>query len=132
MRYSRAKVEDGAAHDGVAVATAVAAGTADVAGTAMVEVATAVPVVLAVIHVDPKRAVEAITAPVAKGAAAAEVVVKRPPAAVGAAGGRAAGERSAPRRRAISCLGAPGAQVLDTRRVLPIILDDTSNGAARR
>ena len=125
-------MEAGAAHDGVTVATAVAAGTADVAGTAMVEVATAVPVVLAVIHVDPKRAVEATTAPVAKGAAAAEVVVKRPPAAVGAAGGGAAGERSAPRRRAISCLGAPSPQVLDTRRVLPIRLDDTSNGAARR
>ena len=120
-------MEAGAAHDGVAVATAVAAGAADVAGTAMVEVATAVPVVLAVIHVDPKRAVEATT-----GAAAAEVVVIRAPAAVGAAGGGAAGERSAPRRKAISCLGALGAQGLATIRVLPIRLDDTGNEAARR
>ena len=112
-----AKVEAGAAHDGVAVATAGAAGAAAVAGTAMVEVATAVPVVLAVIQVDPKGEVEATTAPVAVGVEAAEVGVIRPPAAVGAAGGGATRERSAPRKRAILCLGALGAQVLATRRV---------------
>ena len=39
------------------------------------EVAIAVPVVLAVIQVDPKGEVEATTAPVAVGVAAAEVVV---------------------------------------------------------
>ena len=82
MRSSRAKGEAGAAHDGVAVEPAGAAGAAAVAGTAMVEVATAVPVVLAVLHVDPKGAVEAITAPVAVKVAAAEVVVIRPPAAL--------------------------------------------------
>ena len=97
-------------HDGVSVATAEAAGAAAVAGTAVVEVATAVPVVLAVIQVDPKGAGEATTAPVAVGVEAAEVVVIRPPAVVGAAGGGATGERSAPRRRAISCPGALGAQ----------------------
>ena len=41
MRSSRTKVEAGAAHDGVAVATAGGAAAAAVAGTAMVEVATA-------------------------------------------------------------------------------------------
>ena len=56
-------------------------------------------------------------APVAVGVAAAEVVVIRPPADIGAAGGGATGERSAPRRRAILCPGALGAQVLATRRV---------------
>ena len=117
MRSSRAKVEAGAAHDGVAVATAGAAGAAAVAGTPMVEVATAVPVVLAVIPVDPKGAVETTTAPVAVGVAAAEVVVIRAPAAVGPAGGGVTGERSAPRMRAILCPGALGAQVLATRRV---------------
>ena len=66
-------------HDEVALATAGAAGAAAVAGTAMVEVATAGPVVvLAVIQVDPKGAVEATTAPVAVGVAAAEVVVMHP------------------------------------------------------
>ena len=94
-----------------------AAEAAAVAGTSMVEVATAVPVVLAVIHVNPKGAVEATTAPVAVRVAAAEVVVIRPPAAVGAAGGGATGERSPPRRRVISCPGALGAQVLATRKV---------------
>ena len=63
MCSSRAKVEAGAPHDGVAVATAGVAGAAAVAGTAVVEVATAVPVVLAVIQVDPKGTVEATTAP---------------------------------------------------------------------
>ena len=63
----------------------------------MVEVATAVPVVLAVIQVDPKGAVEATTVPVTVGVAAAEVVVIRPPVAVGAAFGGATGERSVPR-----------------------------------
>ena len=61
-------------HDGVAVATTGAAGTAAVAGTAVVET-TAAPVVLAVIQVDCKGAVEAPTAPAAVGVAAAEVVV---------------------------------------------------------
>ena len=51
------------------------------------------------------------------GVAAAEVVVIRPPTAVGAAGGGATGERSAPQRRAISCPGALGPQILSTRRV---------------
>ena len=88
-----------------------------VAGTAVVEVATAVPVVLAVIQVDPKGAVEATTAPGAVGVAAAEVIVIRPPAAVGAADGRGTRERSASRRRVISCPDALGAQVLATRRV---------------
>ena len=83
----------------------------------MVEVATTVRVVLVVIQVDPKGAVEATTAPVAVGVAAAEVAVIRPPAAVGAVGGGATEERNAPRRRAISCPGALGAQVLATRRV---------------
>ena len=105
-------------HDGVAVATAGAAGAAAVAQTAVVEVATAVPVVLAVIQVDPKEVVEAIMAPVAVGVAAAGVVVILPPAAVGAAGGGASGKRSASRGRAISCPGALGAPVLVTRRVL--------------
>ena len=116
MRSSRAKVEAGAVHDEVAVATAGAAEAEAVAGTAVAEVATAVPVVLAVIQVDPKGAVEAIAAPVAVGVAAVEVVVIRPPAAVGAAGEGATGEMSAPRRRAISCPGALGAQVLATKR----------------
>ena len=116
MRSSPAKVEAGAAHDGVAVATAGADGAAAVAGTAIVELATAVPVVLAVVQVDPKGPVEATTAPVAVGVAAAEVVVMRPPAAVGAAGGGSTRERSAPRRRAILCPGALGAQVLATKR----------------
>ena len=97
-------------HDGVAVATTGAAGVADVAGTAVVVVATAAPVVLAVIQVDPK-------VPVVVRVAAAEVVVIRPLAAVCAAGGGATGERSAPRRRAISWPGALCAQVLATRRV---------------
>ena len=87
------------------------------AGIAIVEVATAVPVVLAVIQVDPKGAVEATTAPVAMGVAAAEVVVIRPPAAVSAAAGGATRQRSVPQRRAILCPGALGAQVLATRRV---------------
>ena len=117
MRSSSAKVEAGAAHDGVAVATAGAAGAAAVAGTAMMEVAAAVPLVLAVIQVNPKGAVEATTAPVAMGVVAAEVVVIRPSAAIGAAGGGSTRERSAPRRRAILCPGALGAQVLATRRV---------------
>ena len=117
MRSSPAKAGAGAAHDGVAVATVGATGVAAVAGTAMVEVATAVPVVLAVIQVNPKGAVEATTAPVAVGVAAVEVVVIRRPAAVGVAGGGATGQRRAPRRRAISCPGALGAQVLATRRV---------------
>ena len=116
MRSSRAKVEAGAVHDEVAVATAGAAHAAAVVGTAVAEVATAVPVVLAVIQVDPKGAVDATAAPVAVGVAAVEVVVIRPPAAVGAAGGGATGEISAPRRRAISCPGALGAQVLATKR----------------
>ena len=86
-------------------------------GTAIVEVVTTVPVVLAVVHVDPKGEVEATTAPVAVGVAAAEVVVIHLPAAVGAAGVGAARERSAPRRRAILCSGALGAQVLAARGV---------------
>ena len=105
-------------HDGVAVTHAGAAGGAAVAGTALVEVATAVPVVLAVIQADLKGEVEATTAPVAVGMAAAEEFVIRPPAAVGAAGGGATGERSAARKRAVSCPGARGAQVSATRRVL--------------
>ena len=112
--FSRAKVEAGAVHDEVTVATAGAARAAAVAGTAVVEVATAAPVVLAVIQVDPEGAVEATTAPVAGGVAAAEVVVIHPPAAVGAAGGGATGDRNASRRRAISCSGALGAQDLAT------------------
>ena len=103
-------------HDEVAIATAGAAGVAAVAETVVVEVATAVPVVLGVIKVDPKGAVEATAAPVEVGVAAVEVVVIRPPAAVGAAGGGVTGEMSAPRRRAISCPGALGAQVLATKR----------------
>ena len=111
-------MEAGATHDGVAVATAGATAAAAVAGIAMVAVATAVPVVLAVIiQVVSQEAVEAKTAPAAAGVAAAEVVVIRPPIAVGAARGGATGERSAPRRRAISCPGALSAQVLATRRV---------------
>ena len=82
--------------------------------TTVVEITTAVPVALAVIQVDPKGEVEATTAPVAVGVAAAEVVVRRPPVAVGAASGGAIGE-STPRRRAICCPGALGAQVLATR-----------------
>ena len=132
MRSSRAKVEAGAVHGGVAVATAGATGVAAVAGTAVVEVATAAPVVLAVIQVDPKGAVEATTAPVAVEVAAAEVVVIRSPAAVGAAGGVATGNRSEPRSRAISCPGALGAQVLSRGEWLSIRRDDTGNGAARR
>ena len=116
MRSSRAILEAGAVHDGVAVATAGAARAAAVAGTAMVEVATTVSSSAGVIQMDPEGAVEASTAPVAMGVAAAEVVVIRPPAAVGAAGGGATGERSAQRRRAISCPGASGAQVLARRR----------------
>ena len=85
-----------AGHDGVAVATAGAAGAAAVAGTAVVEVATAAPVVLAIVQVDSRGAVEATTAPVAVGVAAAEVVVIHPLAAVGAAGGGATGKRNAP------------------------------------
>ena len=104
-------------HDGVVVATAGAVGAAAVAGTAVVEVTTAVPVVLAVMQVEPKGSLEATTVPVAVGVAAVEVVVIRPPAAVGVAGGGATGERSASRRRAISCPGALGAQILATRRV---------------
>ena len=104
-------MEARAAHDVVAIATAGAAGAAAVAGTAMVEVTTVVPVVPAVIQVGSKGAVEATTAPVAVGVAAVEVVVIRPPAAVGTAGGGATGERSAPRRRAISCPGALGTKV---------------------
>ena len=73
-------------HDGVAVANAGAAGAAAVSGTALVEVATTVPVVLAVIQADHKGAVEATTAPVAVGMAAAEEDIIRPQAAVGAAG----------------------------------------------
>ena len=107
----------GSVHDEVAVATAGAAGAAAVAGTAVVEVVTTAPIVLAVIQVEPKRAVEATTSPVAVGVAAAEVVVVRPSAGVGAAGRGATGERSAPRRRAIPRPGALGAQVLATRRV---------------
>ena len=103
-------------HGGVAVATAGAAGAAAVAGTVVVEVATAVPAVLAVIQVDPKGAVEAITVPVAVGVAAVEIIVIRPPAAVGAAGGGATGARSAPRRGVISCPGALD-KVLATRSV---------------
>ena len=78
---------------------------------------TAVPVVLAVIQVVAKGAVEATTAPVAVGVAAAEVVVIRPPAAVRAADGGATGERSLPRRRALLCQVRYGPQVLATRRV---------------
>ena len=96
MRSSRAKAEAGAAHDGVAVATAGAAGAAAMAEEAIVEVATAVPVVLAVIQVDPKGAVEATTAPVAVGVVAVEIFVICPPAAVGPAGGGATRGRSAP------------------------------------
>ena len=107
-------------HDGVMVATAGAAGAAAVVGTAVVEVATAVSVVLTVIQVDFKGALESTKAPVALGVAAAEVVVMRPPVAVGAAGGGGTGESSAPRRRAIPCPGGLGAQVLATRRVLAI------------
>ena len=81
------------------------------------QVATAVPVLLAVIQVDPEGEVEVTTAPAAVGLAAAVVVVIRPPVAVGAAGGGATGETSAPRRRAISCPGSLGAHVLATRRV---------------
>ena len=66
-------------HDGVAVTTAGAAGAAAVAGTAMVEVTTAVPVVLAVIQVDPKGTVEATTALIAVGVAPAEAFVNTPP-----------------------------------------------------
>ena len=117
MRSSRAKVEAGAVHDGVVVATAGAAEAAAVVGTAMVEVVTAVPVALPAIQVDRKGTIEAMTGPVAVGVAAAEVVVLHPPAAVGAAGGGVTKERSAPRRRAILCPGALGAQVLATRRV---------------
>ena len=117
MRSSRAKVEVGAAHVGVAVVTTGAVWAAAVPGTAMVEVAAAVPVVLMVIQVDPKGAVEATTAPVAVGVAAAEIFVIRPPATVGAAGGGATRERSPPRRRAILCPGALDAQVLATTRV---------------
>ena len=117
MRSSGAKVEAGAVHDGVTVTNAGAAGAAAVVGTAMVEVATVAPVVLAVIQADPKGAVEATTAPVAVGMAAAGEVVIRPQAAAGAAGGGATGERSAPRKKAISCPGALGAQGLATRRV---------------
>ena len=104
-------------HEGVAVAIAGAAGAAAVAGTAVVEVATAALDVLVVIQVNPKGALEATTAPVVVGVAAAEVVVIRPPAAVGAAGRGAIGERSTPRRRVVSYPGALGAQVLATRRV---------------
>ena len=131
LHSSRAKVEAGAVHDGVTVATAGAAGAAAVAGTAVVEVATPAPVVLAVIQVGSKGAVEAATAPVAVGVAAVEVVVIRPPAAVGAAGGGATGERSASRRR--FC-----AQVRYVLRFwprgegLPIRLHDTDNRSARR
>ena len=50
------------------------------------EVAAAVPVVLAVIQADHKGVVEATTAPVAVGMAAAEEDIIRPQAAVGAAG----------------------------------------------
>ena len=104
-------------HDEDAVATAGAARAAAVVGTAVVEVATAVPVVLAVMQMELKGAVEITTAPVAVGVAAVEVVVIRPPAAVGAAVGGTTGEMSAPRRRAISCPGALGAQILATKRV---------------
>ena len=83
----------------------------------MVEVATAVPVVLAVIHVNPNGAVEVTTAPVAVRVAAAEVVAIRPQAAVGAVGGGATRKRTASRRRPISCPDALGAQILVTRRV---------------
>ena len=83
----------------------------------MVEVAAAVPVVLAVIHVNPKGAVETTKAPVAVRVAAAGVVAIRPPAAVGAVGERVIGKRSASRRRSISCPDALGAQILATRRV---------------
>ena len=86
MRSSRAKVETGAMHDRVAVATTGAVRAAAVAGTAVVKVAAAVQVVLAVIQADSKGAVEAATAPVTVGVAATEVVVIRPPAAVGVAG----------------------------------------------
>ena len=119
-------------HDRVAVATAEAAGAVAAAGTAVVEVATAVLVVLAVIQVDPTGAVEATTAPVAVGVAAAEVIVIRPPAAVSAAGGGATGERSAPQRRVIPCPSALGAQVLATRRVPVHQTHDTCNGGARQ
>ena len=57
-------MEAGAAHDGVAVATAGAAGAAAVAETAIVEVVTVVPVMLAVIQVDPKGSEKATTTPV--------------------------------------------------------------------
>ena len=117
MHSLRAKREAVPAHDGIAVATVGAAGAAAVAETEMVEVATAVSVVLAVLHVDPKGEVEATTAPVAVRVAAVEVDVIRPPASVGAAGGGATRERIAPRRRTISCPGALGAQVLAMRRV---------------
>ena len=114
--FFSSELEAGAAHDGVAVAIAGAAGAAAVAGIAVVEVATTSPVVLVVIQVDSKKEVEATTAPVAVGVAAAKEVVIRPPAAVGVAGGGATGKRSAPRRRAITCPGALGAQVLAARR----------------
>ena len=117
MRPPRAKVEAGAEHDGVGVATAGAFGAAAVARTVVVEVVIAAPVVLAVIQVDPKGAVETTTAPVAVAVATAEVIVIHPPAAVGAAGGGATGERSAPRNKAVLCPGARGAQVMATRRV---------------
>ena len=107
-------------------------GAVAVVGTAMVEVATAVPVVLAVIQVDPKGAIKATTAPVAVGVAAVEVVVLRPPTVVGGAGGGATGERNAPRRRAISCPGELGVQFWPRGECLPARRDDTGNGAARR
>ena len=104
-------------HDGASIATARAAGAAAVAGTAIVEVATAAIVVLAVIQVGPKGAVETTTAPVAVGVAAANVALIRLPAPAGAAGGGTTGDKSTPRRRAILCPGALGAHVLATRRV---------------
>ena len=112
MRSSRTKVEAGAAHDGVAVATAGGGGANSNGGGGHSSSSCA-----SGIQVDPKAAVEATAAPVAVGVAAAKVVVIRPPTAVGAAGGGATGERSAPRRRAISGPGVLGAQILATRRV---------------
>ena len=110
-------MEAGEVHDGGAVATAGAAGAVAVAGTAVVEGVTAAPVVLVGIQMDPKGAVESTTAPVAVGVPAAEVVATRPPIAVGAEGGGATGKRSPPRRKAVSCPGSLGAQILSTRRV---------------
>ena len=50
-------------------------------------------------------------------AAAVTVATTRPLAAVSAADREATGNKIAQRGRATSCLGAPGAQALDMRRV---------------